>query len=43
LVRNIFEVAIQRQAERVALMPAPNADELQKITVEDVTGIDIPN
>ena len=43
LVRNIFEVAIQRQANRLALMPAPNADELQRITVEDVTGIDIPN
>ena len=43
LVRNVFEVVIQRHANRVALMPAPNADELQKITVEDVTGIDIPN
>jgi stage V sporulation protein K len=43
LVRNIFEVAVQRQANRVALIAEPNADELQKIIVDDVKDIDITN
>jgi AAA+ superfamily predicted ATPase len=43
LVRNIFEIAIEHQANRVALMTVPNGDDLQKITVEDVVGIDVPN
>jgi stage V sporulation protein K len=43
LVRNVFEIAIERQANRVALMPVPNNDDLQKIAVEDILGIDIRN
>jgi len=33
----------EHQANRVALMTLPNDDDLQKITVEDIVGIDIPN
>src|ERR1043166_3868730 len=43
LVRNVFEIALEHQANRVALMKRPNNDDLQKITVEDLQGIDIPN
>ena len=43
LVRNVFEIALEHQANRVALMTLPNDDDLQKITVEDLVGIDIPN
>src|SRR5215471_14229114 len=43
LVRNVFEVAIEHQANRVALLPSPSDDDLQKIAVEDIIGIDIPN
>jgi stage V sporulation protein K len=43
LVRNVFEIALEHQANRVALMTLPNDDDLQKITVEDIVGIDIPN
>jgi stage V sporulation protein K len=43
LVRNVFEVAIEHQANRVALLPSPSEDDLQKIAVEDIVGIDIPN
>jgi stage V sporulation protein K len=43
LVRNIFEIALEHQANRVALLTLPNNDDLQKITVEDIVGIDIPN
>jgi len=43
LVRNVFEIALEHQANRVALMTLPNHDDLQKITVEDIVGIDIPN
>ena len=43
LVRNVFEIAIEHQANRVALVTQPNDEDLQKITVEDVLGIDIPN
>jgi Holliday junction resolvasome RuvABC ATP-dependent DNA helicase subunit len=43
LVRNVFEVAVERQANRIALMAAPSDDDLQKIAVEDLVGIDIPN
>jgi SpoVK/Ycf46/Vps4 family AAA+-type ATPase len=44
LVRNVFEIALEHQANRVAPMTTlPNDDDLQKITVEDIVGIDIPN
>ena len=43
LVRNVFEIALEHQANRVALLTLPNDDDLQKITVEDIVGIDIPN
>lgn len=43
LVRNIFEIAIQRQANRVANLEKPSKKELETIIVDDVTGIDIPN
>ena len=43
LVRNVFEIAIEHQANRVALVAVPCDDDLQKITVEDLLGIDIPN
>lgn len=43
LVRNVFEIALEHQANRVALVTLPNDDDLQKITVEDIVGIDIPN
>jgi hypothetical protein len=43
LVRNVFEIALEHQANRVALLTLPNNDDLQKITVEDIVGIDIPN
>jgi hypothetical protein len=43
LVRNVFEIALEHQANRVALLTLPNNDDLQKITAEDIVGIDIPN
>jgi Holliday junction resolvasome RuvABC ATP-dependent DNA helicase subunit len=43
LVRNIFEIALQRQANRVAQLGQPTKTQLQTITREDVIGIDIPN
>lgn len=43
LVRNVFEIAIEHQANRLAAIAAPCNDDLQKITREDLAGIDIPN
>jgi len=43
LVRNVFEIAIEHQANRVAMISRPNDDDLQKITLADLLGIDIPN
>jgi stage V sporulation protein K len=43
LARNVFEVAIQAQANRVAGLTSPNKTDLQTITIEDVTGIDLVN
>jgi stage V sporulation protein K len=43
LVRNVFEIAIEHQANRVAAIASPCNDDLQKITREDLVGIDIPN
>ena len=43
LVRNVFEIAIEHQANRVAAIAAPCNEDLQKITREDLKGIDIPN
>jgi len=43
LVRNVFEVAVQRQANRVAQLPAPTKQDLQTIIGDDVAGIDVPN
>jgi AAA+ superfamily predicted ATPase len=43
LVRNVFEIAIERQANRLAAIAAPCNDDLQKITRDDLAGIDIPN
>jgi SpoVK/Ycf46/Vps4 family AAA+-type ATPase len=41
LVRNVFEVALQRQANRVAQMPSPTKADLQTIIAEDVVNIDV--
>jgi Holliday junction resolvasome RuvABC ATP-dependent DNA helicase subunit len=43
LVRNIFEIALQRQANRVAQLAQPTKADLQTITREDIVGIDVPN
>jgi hypothetical protein len=45
LVRNVFEIAVQRQANRVAILsiPAPTTEELQTLTLEDVCNIDVAN
>jgi Holliday junction resolvasome RuvABC ATP-dependent DNA helicase subunit len=43
LVRNIFEIALQRQANRVAQLTRPTKADLETITREDVAGINVPN
>ena len=35
-VRNVFEKAVARQANRVAVMEAPTKEDLMKFTVEDL-------
>jgi stage V sporulation protein K len=41
LVRNVFEVALERQANRVAQMPSPTKADLQTIVADDVANIDV--
>ena len=41
LIRNVFEIAIQRQANRVAGLAAPSTEELEMILAEDLIGIDV--
>jgi stage V sporulation protein K len=41
LVRNVFEVALQHQANRVAQMPSPTKEDLQTIIGDDVANIDV--
>jgi AAA+ superfamily predicted ATPase len=41
LVRNVFEVALQRQANRVAHLPSPTKEDLQTIVGDDVANIDV--
>jgi SpoVK/Ycf46/Vps4 family AAA+-type ATPase len=41
LVRNVFEVALQRQANRVAQLPSPTKEDLQTIVGDDVANIDV--
>lgn len=43
MVRNLFEIAIQRQANRVAGLQSPTAQDLQTLMPPDVIGIDLPN
>jgi SpoVK/Ycf46/Vps4 family AAA+-type ATPase len=43
LVRNVFELAVQHQANRVSELNAPTKEDLQTMTVTDVAGIDVPN
>ena len=43
LVRNVFEVAVQHQANRVAELNAPTKEDLHTMTPTDVAGIDVPN
>jgi SpoVK/Ycf46/Vps4 family AAA+-type ATPase len=43
MVRNIFEMALQRQANRLAQLQNPGPDALQDILAEDVAGIDLRN
>ena len=37
-VRNVFEQAVSRQANRVAMMEAPTKEDLMKFTLEDLKG-----
>lgn len=41
LVRNVFEVALQRQANRVAQISIPTKEDLQTIIGDDVANIDV--
>jgi stage V sporulation protein K len=43
LVRNVFEIAVQHQANRVAQMPNPSKEDLQTIIGDDVATIDVQN
>lgn len=41
LVRNVFELAIQRQANRVAQQPGATKQDLQTLTGDDIANIDV--
>jgi SpoVK/Ycf46/Vps4 family AAA+-type ATPase len=41
LVRNVFEIAIERQANRVAQQPGVTEQDLQTLTGDDVANIDV--
>lgn len=43
MVRNIFEIVVQRQANRLAVLAEPTKADLELIVLDDVTGIDVPN
>jgi SpoVK/Ycf46/Vps4 family AAA+-type ATPase len=43
MVRNIFEVAVQRQANRMSSIGGATTQDLQTLLLEDVRGIDLAN